>query len=378
MAILIRSETQILNQMLDRIQGDGLLSDLAPGRSAFALAQTAAAEISDLYRSLNINTAQTYVTSARGAFLDLIADLFQIERRSAQPAVVLAEDRIIRFYVTTGTLAAVLPSKVIPTGTRIQTATGDVVFRTTTPAAFNDIATEVFVSAATTEVGSGQRVGVNELQTHNVGPADLLVNNTSAIANATDVEDDEPFRARVADAMLTRVSGNEASLREAGFIASGVSEVRIEPHVNGPGTVKMTIIPTTNQLAATTRAQVRANVELVRSAGTIVDVREPKFIPVEVVIVLKFRADANDSQKPTIRRRAVASILNYLDGLRLGQTFVLNELIQRVMDVSELIADMEIRCLAFRRRAQVLRNFIPDTDELFVPDPQLEEPIRVL
>ncbi len=140
----------------------------------------------------------------------------------------------------------------------------------------------------------------------------------------------------------------------------------------------MTVIPTTNQLSASTRAQVQANVDIVRSAGTIVDVRSPRFIPVEIVIVLKFRPDTGEGQKDPIRQRAVSAILNYLDVLRLGQIFVLNELIQRVMDVSEQIADMEIRCLAFRRRAQVLRNFVPDPDELFIPDPQLERPIRVL
>jgi uncharacterized phage protein gp47/JayE len=253
-----------------------------------------------------------------------------------------------------------------------------VTYQTTALVEFNDVATEVFVSAASTDVGSGQRVGVNELQSHNLGVAAVLVNNTAAIGNASDVEDDESFRARIADAMLTRVAGNEASLREAGFIASGVSEVRIDPFANGPGTVKMTIIPTTNQLSATTRAQVEANVDLVRSAGTIVDVRQPRFIPVEVVIVLKFVSQTGEGEKPLIRRRAVAAILDYLDLLRLGQTFVINEMIQRVMDVSDFIADMDIRCIAFRRRAQVVRNFVPDPDELFVPDPQLEEPIRVL
>ena len=93
---------------------------------------------------------------------------------------------------------------------------------------------------------------------------------------------------------------------------------------------------------------------------------------------MKFRDEVGEGEKPDIRRDAQDAILEYLETLRLGQQFVVKEMIQRVMDVDERILDFDIRCFAFRRRASVVRNFAPDSDELIIPDPDLEEPIKVL
>jgi hypothetical protein len=161
-------------------------------------------------------------------------------------------------------------------------------------------------------------------------------------------------------------------------ILSGVSETRIEPFANGPGTVRLTIIPVANAASADITTQAQANLEIVRGAGTRVDVRGPRFVPVEIVVLLHFTPQVPEGEKDNIRQQGVQAILGYLNVLRLGQTFVINEMIQRIMDIHEGILDLEIRCFAFRRRPQVPKNFVPDPNELLIPDPLMDAPIKVL
>lgn len=378
MAILIKNKDRILGQILDALQDSGVLSDLRAGGAAFTNAEIAAAHLSDLYASLEANTALGYLSTARGPFLDLLADLLQIFRLPEQAAVVLREEKSLRFFVTSGTLSAVISSKVITAGTEIASSDGTVTYQVLEDVPFNDVATEVFVGAVSLDTGATQNVGAGELNTHNLGLPTVFVTNDFAISAAADIETDNQLRSRMADAMLSRATGNIASLREASNIVPGVSEVRIRSHVNGPGTVEMTIIPVGNNPGNRVNEVSQANVEVVRSAGCIVDIKGPRFVPFEVTILLRFRPDVGEGEKPAIRLAAQQAIVGYLETLRLGQQFVVKEMIQQVMDVNERILDFDIHCFAFRRRAQVIRNFQPDTDELIIPDQQLDEPIKVL
>lgn len=378
MGVSIKNKAQILGETIDALQDSGVVTNLTSGQAAFIMAETAASHLGDLYASLETNTGLAFLSTARGPFIDLIADLFQIFRRDEQAAVVLREEQNIRFFVTSGALVDQIPSKVIAEGTEITSDASGVTYRILENTPFNDVATEVFVSAVSTGVGEDQNVGKGELTTHNLGLPDVFVTNNFAVTTATGIETDTQLRARVANAMLSRATSNTASVVEAVNVIPGVSEVRLDPYRNGPGTLQITVIPVSNVPSERLLTQVRLNVETVRSAGAIVDVVGPRYVQVEITVILQFDVSVGEGERPGIRQRAVQAILGYLNDLRIGQTFIVNEMIQRVLDVDDRILDLEIRCFAFRRRAQVLRNFTPDPDELLIPDPDVDEPIKVL
>jgi len=376
--VLIKTRTQLLTETLDALRDNGILTNLSAARAGFILSQVHAAHLSELYTALEANTAQSYISSAAGPFLDLIGELFGIFRFPEQAALVLETERNIRFYVNTGTLAAVLSTKIIPVGTTVTTSDGTISYSVLEDFAFSDVATEVFVSAISDGTGPDQNTGKNTLTAHSLGVSAILVTNRDALESASDIETDAQLRARLSDAMLARATGNMAAIREAINIVPGVSEVQLEPHRNGPGTVHATVIPVTNAANPRLLTLVKQNLEQVRSAGTIIDVKGPRFVPVEITIILRFQTSVEESQKAEIRRQATQALLSYLSSLRIGQTFVVKEMIQQVMDVSEGILDFEIRSFAFNCRSQTLRNFVPDSDQLLVPDPNLDEPLRVL
>lgn len=378
MGVLIRDRNELQNGILDRLRSANLLTNLSAGRAAFVLAQIHGDHLAELYEALEINVSQAYVASANGPFLDLIAELFGLFRLPQQAALSIADERNVRFFVTSGTLAAVLPSKVIAVGTTITSSDGAITYQVLEAARFNDVATEVFVSVVSQSVGPTQNVGRGVLTSHNLGIAAVLVTNLAPISTAADVESDDQLRSRISDANLTRATANEASIREAANVVPGVSDIRVQPFRNGPGTVQLTIIPVSNAINPRLLALVRNNVEQVRGAGTIVDLRGPRFVPVEITIVLRFREDTAEGEKPDLRVRAKQAIVEYVASLKLGQTFIVQEMIQRVLDVSEKILEFETRSFVFRGRLQVFRNFVSDPDELLVPDPDVQESIQVL
>lgn len=378
MGVLIKTRAQLLTEILDALRDNSILTNLSAARAGFILSQVHASHLSELYTALEANTAQAYISSAAGPFLDLIGELFGIFRFPEQAALVLETERNIRFYVNTGTLAAVLTTKVIPVGTTITNSAGTISYSVLEDFTFSDTATEVFVSAISDGTGPDQNAGKNSLTVHNIGVSAILVTNRDAIESASDVETDAQLRARLSDAMLSRATGNMAAIREAINIVPGVSEVRLEPHRNGPGTVQATVIPVTNAANPRLLTLVKQNLEQVRSAGTIIDVKGPRFVPVEITLILRFQTSVEESRKTEIRRNATQALLGYLSSLRIGQTFVVKEMIQQVMDVSDDIMDFEVRSFAFQCRSQTLRNFVPDSDQLLVPDPNLDEPLRVI
>lgn len=378
MGVLIKTREQLLADTLNRLRNTGLLTNLSVARAAFILSQLHADHLGELYEALEINTSQAFVSSASGAFLDLIAELFGIFRLPPQAGLTLASEKNVRFFVTSGTLAAKIPTKLIPVGTALTTSSGEPSYQLLEDVRFNDVATEVFVSVVSEDVGPSQNVGRGELSVHDLGVADVLVSNNSAIDTALDVETDDQLRSRISDANLTRATANTASVREAVNIVPGVSDIRLAPYRNGPGTLQVTIIPISNNINPRLLSLVQNSVEQVRGAGTIIDLKAPRFVPVEITIVLRFRNDTPEGDKPRLRNLAAQALLEYLGSLRLGQTFFVQEMIQRVLDVSEQILEFQTRCFKFRRRPQVFRNFLPDEDELLIPDQDREQPIRVL
>ncbi len=380
MGILIKTQEQIQTEILDSLEAEGTITDQTPGKVGYTLAQTMARELSDVYRSTDINTRLAYLTNAQGPLLDLWGAVYGITRIPEQAASASALSRNVKFFVSSGSLASLIPAKVIPAGIQITTAagTGSPTFITLAETPFNDVASEVFVSVSSTGRGADQRVGKGELVAHDLGINGVSVINNAAIANASGFETDQQLRARISNALLTGVTANTASILEAVNIIAGVSETRIEPYANGPGTVRITAIPVANAPSNDLLSVARSNIEAVRGAGTLIQVRGPRFVPVEIVVILTFTSSVPEGNKDGIRALAVQAILGYLNVLRIGQPFIINEMIQRVMDVNPGILDMEIRCFAFRRRPQILRNFTPDSDEVMIPDPNLEQAIKVL
>lgn len=372
-----RTQEEILEIILEELEENTDLTGLSEGSAARNLAEIIAMRLGELYGDSEFNSDMAFLTRAKGIYLDLHAEAFGLTRIEAQPAISYASDKIIKFYCNTGVLKDHLPVGYIDSGTEIYNSDRSIVYRVATRAYFSDTDNEVYVTAGATVSGEEYNVGKNELTSHSLNQNDVLVTNMSAIRSGAGAETNDNLKYRISNAPLLLATSNLDAIKSTISIVPGVSDIIVTPYDQGVGSVGIKVVPTANVLTDNLVAQVSGLASSVKAAGDYLHVDGPDYCPVQIWIQLLFNQGVSDGEKNTLITPCENAVLNYMSELRMGQTFVVNEMIQRVMDVSDLILDMKVRCFNFRGRPQALRNFIPREDEVLIPDPDVDNPIQV-
>lgn len=372
-----RTKYEIITRNLRYLVESGRVTNVNPGSVVRTLLEIMSEEIGEYNDTLQLNTAMGMVPFATGPFLDYIGDgMLATPRWEATKASVAKEDKNVKFFVDTGALIDIIPSGIIPEGTIVSTADGTVSYTTTDDVLIDNVQTEVFAPVVADQEGVSYNVGAGALVTSSIaGPN---VTNLFPIGSGLDTESDSNYRYRISNAVLDLARANLMSIRLAALSVPGVADAIIRDHRSGVGTFDVLIIPTGNIVARGTMRGVQSAVANVKAVGVMGSVTQPRYVPVELLVQMYFTEGTPDGDKPSMRQDASSAMLRYIGEINMGQTFVLNELRQRVMDVSDKVYDIEVLCYRFRRRAQLLRNFTLESDELFVPDPQAPEPLKAI
>lgn len=359
---------------------DGQVTNANPGGIARTLLEITNEQLGSFYDSLQLNHAMGFISTAAGSFLDLIGEgLFAVYRGSSLRALATKEDMNVKFFTDGGgAMATLLPSKVIPAGTTVGTSDGTIIYSVTENVAFDDVQSEVFVPVLASTIGPDNNVGAGLLTTDSLGVVGISSTNLNSIANGTEIESDSNYRYRVSNAILNYERANEISIRLAALSVPGIADVSIYDNRSGVGTFDVLVIPVGNVVPREAINAVRSAVRAVKAVGVLGSIRQPDYVPLELNIRLTFTAGTTDAEKADTRRDVVSSLLVYIGQVPLGGTFILNEMRQRVMETSDKIRDMETLCYIFRRRPQLLRNFQLEDNELLLPDPESDEPLKVV
>lgn len=372
-----KSSAELAEEILEELEENTGLTALAAGSSAAVLVNIIARKLGELYGDMEFHNAMAFLSTSRGVYLDWKGEEFGVTRIEAQPAIAYAVDRIIKFYCTTGVLKDHIPVGYISAGTEIYNADSSITYRTASNFYFSDTDNECYVTAGALESGKDYNVGKGELVSHSLSAANVLVTNTAAIQNGDDVESNDNLRYRVSNAPLLLATSNMDAIKSAVSVIPGAADILVVPYDQGVGSVGIKIIPVANILTDDVIAQVTALAGAVKAAGDYLHVVGPEYCAAQIAIQLVFDEGVTDGEKAALVVPCENAILNYLASLRMGQIFILNEMIQRVMDTSDLILDMEVKCYSFRGRPQALRNFQPYDEEVFIPDPEADRPIEV-
>lgn len=378
MTLLKKTRDEVIAEAVRSLQEAGVVSNLNAGGVARSLVEIIGQKIGEVYDALGINMAMRFPTTAVGVYLDLIAESYGISRRQSTQATVDAGDNILKFYVSSGRLATVIPTKFIPRDTKITSADGSIEYTVTEDTYFDDTARQVWVSAIATTAGLQSNVGPGVLTVHDLGVGSVFVTNVEEITSGLDIERDQDLRQRLVSAQTALAQANPTAVRLAVSSLNNVADVRVREFSAGTGTVDILIIPRSAVLGISTIREARQALDRVRASGVRVTIREPEYIPVSTDIQLIFQNSTSDAEKSRIIETAQRSLVDYLDDIRLGGTLVINELRQRVMQSSEQIFDMRIHCLNINRRPQLLVNYRLADDELFVLDPRSTNPVNII
>lgn len=343
-----------LQESLDTLNNTTGITQVTPGGKARAILEIMANEHGRLAESFDLEIAEAFVRTATGDNLDMIGELVGVTRKEAQKAQVDASHGNIKFYVISGTFGDITGGipVTVPKGTSLVSqvtiagTTKSIAYITSEDVELGTTATEVYVSAISRSAGSKASVGIGTINSHNfTGYKDyqidaLKITNVNGIIGGTDRESDTNYRYRISNVVIGSEAANLTAITLAALGVAGVSDVSVVPYDRGSGSFAVyvkSIYPTVSDALLD---KVQESVDRVTSLGNSGVIRSPKAIGVELTVTLNYRSVLTDDQKDTIESLVEDAIISYVNNLDIGEEFVSQELISRILDVSDNIKNI--------------------------------------
>lgn len=354
------------------------ISYLSQGGIARALVEATNLEINRLQSFINTNLSNAFLSSAVGIYLDLFGEMLGIPRLRDRHSAVTAEEKIIRFYVTSGTLGARLVSSsdpstaIIPSNTIIQNSVGSTSYVVTETVVFPVNARQVYVSAIAQDSGEYFNVGANQLTVHNLSDQSIKVTNDVTISNGSNLEPDNEYRFRLAGAMTAKFGSNSTAIQLAAVAQPGVSQVEIIQFARGAGTFDVLLVPQGNRLSKAVLDATKRAVDKVVAFGISSKIKEPEYVPVKIAVQLLFKDGTTEGSKIVARDAAQRSILSYIASIPLGGELIVNQIRANILNSDKAIKDIQIVELCVDGHSRIIRNIKLKNDELFIPDENTE------
>ena len=375
--IFIKDYGSLTKKSLDYLISKTNITNQTVGGIARSLVEVINLNISEYYNVLDLNTAMGFVSTSEGMFLDLIGDLFNMKRLISSSAAATANDQVQLFYVATGTLRNILPNNVIPYGTTVSTADGTITYTVTSDTTFGNNDTQVWVPIQANGTGSNYNVGVNTLVQHSLGLSTLFTTNSATLSGGTDTESDTNYKYRIINASLSAEKANATSIRLAALSTPGVANVIMKPYSRGIGTFDLIVIPIEGIATDVMIANVQSAINSVQAFGMHGYAIKPEIVSVDIAAKLVFVDNATDTQKSDLVSSSTTAIENYIVNIPIGGTFVYNQLIDRILNVSPLIKDVMITCYNFREQPTFQGNVSIYWNEIFYPNPKSAQAVVV-
>ena len=350
MAIFAKTRAEIYGEIALEILETTNITRMSPGGKMRALIQAVSKKQAFLNDEFDVNFIQSFLVDATGRFLDFLGAMMGVERLVPESSKVDVADKIIKFYVSSGTFSDINDGSgfSVPAGTVISTRPdGKGIVYTTTYATLIPAAdSEAFVAASARETGTSYQAAAKQLVHHSFtgytqsSLSTLLVTNTSEITTGRDIESDTNYRYRIARQVTAAEAANLSSIRIAVLSVPGVSDLTPLPYFSGIGTADLLIKATSPHVSNSLIAVVQESVAKKTGFGNVMHIRGPIELGMTIKCSVVFRSNLTDDEKTSILEAAEYSLSYYIDNLDHGEEFILNEAVERVMSVSEEIKDI--------------------------------------
>ncbi len=343
-----------------------------------------------MYRKFDTNILISYLDGANGQYLEFIGDMMGVSRLGEQNASISSAEKNIKFYVDVGTFGDInsgLPIS-IPAGTLVSTGAGGtgVVYMIPFTVILSSADTFFYVAAQSIRAGSDQNVGSRQLVYHDfIGYSDsvnnsLKVVNDAEISVAQDVESDTNLRYRIANRVVAAEAANVTAIRIAALSVPGVADLIILPFYKGIGTTDLLIKATVPSVPDSLLTVVQNTVDEQKASGTIISVRGPKETGFSMTATLTMRRQLSATEQSNIIAAVSANITTYINSLDIGEEFIVNEAVERVMATSAEIKNVGVANQPFdslfiykeskvqdtKVRNTLLGDYTPDADERII------------
>lgn len=402
MPLFARSYNDILGDAILDLTNNSVINRISPGSKARAILETVSRNTNQAYQIFDLNLARAFLSGASGTYLDLIGELMAMPRLGTATAAASATSEVIKFYVVTGTFGNIngTASISLPAGTLISTnanATG-IVYKLITGVTLNSGASEQFVDVTALSPGENANVGTASLIYHNFtnytdsANNSLLVVNLSGIFNGANTESDTNYKYRLSQSTLASEAGNQTAILLAAISTPGVANVLLQNRSTGIGTYKIIIKSITPSVSPALIDNVQAAIEAISSLGIRPTADRPNETGMAFTVTLFYQNGTSDDDKTNIEAQVRTAIAGYVNNLDIGQTFILNQLVETILSVSASISDIgkpnqpidsmtvykETRLRTSKITQTLLQNYIPLSIERIIIEPSLQQPITML
>lgn len=366
-----KTKTQILQSGLHNLESQTNITATSPGSIARALLEIFATEMGDFYDLLDYNISQTLVSKASGQSLENIGALFNVSRNKlSEINIVDAATGTFYFYLDTPYHLPIT----IPTGTMIYSNNQNYVGAQIRYELPRDVTIpagrrKVFAPIRPSNIQTGLTVGPNVLTVHSaVSPTGTSIKctNPKAIAAKTAYETDDNYRTRIINEIRVNGGGTITALRFAALKVEGVRDVRIAPALYGMGTMEILVVTETGIATENVRGAVSAALESIRPAGVRLYLKTPTRTEFNVSVGLMIRRGTTAEERDVVSRANMAITL-YLNSLLPGDKLVYTQMVQRILDASDLIQDVRMINYAASGEEISRANYEPSYDEQVVP-----------
>ena len=377
MATFIKKDRGLIfTQAMDTLTKKTPITARNAGSIARALTEGITTEIADLYDVLDFNMSQSLISSASGQALDKIGELFGVKRLTldAGSAAVL-ENHEFYFYVANPEAPGIM-DVTIPRGTIVRTdmdgyVGSQISFATTDTITIPAGQKRAYVGLVSNSRQARISVGAGTLVRHDFQPeqVDIIVKctNPKPISPNSGYETDNDFRYRITKYLRASYNNTSETMRLALLTIDGVRDVVINSAPYGLGSVEVLVIPASGRLSASMTKTIQDRIDAVRPIGTRVVIAEPNYITFNITANLVIVGSLTDQQKANITSEASKQIEIYLNSLLPNESLVYNVLIQKIMDVSEYIKDVQIVNYAANNVELPRTNYKPPFNGMIVP-----------
>jgi uncharacterized phage protein gp47/JayE len=387
MPIFAENQDRIYGDIIQELIQNTNLTRSSPGSKTRALIQAISRKMGRMWNQFDINMIQSYLNGAEGQFLDYLGNMMGLSRLGEATAFVGSADRNVKFYTDNGTFGDINDgnSILIPSGTICSTGTEGtgIQYRVAVSTIMLAGQSEAYVAVQSLRTGSNINIGAHQLIQHNfnnyVDSANgtLRVTNEASIVNGQDVETDTNYRFRIAHQVTAAEKGNATAIRLAALGVPGVADIVLVPFHRGIGSIDMLIKGTVPRISDNLISAVQSSVNQVVSQGIVYTARAPTEIGISMVGTLSLKNKLSTEEEAAIIEAATNNVTEYINTLDIGEEFVLQEIIERVLSASDEIRQMGTITAPFDRlymyrptslgdnriRSQLINNLIPDVDE---------------
>ena len=368
------TKDQILRDMASTLAQDNRLWQAQTRTSvAGSLLSILAQNQVDLQAMLQSGLMDSYLSEASGTALDNFGSLLGLSRQMAQRAVDYSDTNFQIGIdpsfagVTLTKLISMIPTSVNPgSPPSFSRDTNTIIIyrglRLDRPGSFSSYTTteDVVLQGGTTMagapviasgLGASYNVPAGALTVHNLAEAQpalesiakyLVCNNRMPISSGSNIQTDDNYRYLLSKQVQAQAAGNEIAIRLAALSVPGVGDIMLKRWTMGVGTFSVYVIGTSPTVS---QGVLNAVYEAVRSVTAYPEkftVSGPEYVGVKLNFALTVPASVTDAEKASLNQRCQAAIIDYVNNLPLGGTLIVNEIIQRIMDISESIIDVQL------------------------------------